>query len=208
MTQPFPPPQPSWQQYGHQQPPQWGPPGPPTPRPPRGAKKRKWPWVFGGVVLLAVIIGSVAGKETPGPAADTDSATAPVAADPAESDSTPGQDFTAGQTVERDGVQITAEPLRKVKLQYTDRRVCSTITYRNGGSDEAPFNLLNWKIQNPAGVQSNAVYALDDGLKSGQLAPGGTVTGDVCIIDQGAPGDYLVIHEGWFADPIRWAAKL
>jgi hypothetical protein len=133
---------------------------------------------------------------------------APLApADPAAGDS-PAQHFTAGQTVDRDGLQITAEPLRKVKPQYGDRMVCSKVTYNNTGTDQAPFNVIDWKIQNPAGVQSPAYMAQDGGLQSGQLAPGGSVTGDVCATDPGAAGGYLIINESFFADPVRWGAEL
>ena len=50
--------------------------------------------------------------------------------------------------------------------------------------------------------------AQDGGLQSGQLAPGGTVAGDVCATDPGAKGDYLIINEPVLTDPIRWKATL
>lgn len=119
-----------------------------------------------------------------------------------------GQAFTAGQTVDRDGVQLVADPLRKVRPQYGEAMVCSKVTYRNTGNDAASFNMFDWKIQNPAGVQSPATMAQDNRLQSGQLAPGGTVTGDVCATDPGAAGDYLIINEAFFADPVRWTSTL
>jgi hypothetical protein len=119
-----------------------------------------------------------------------------------------GQQFTAGQTVERDALQISAAPLRKVKPQYGTAMVCSKITYRNTGTSEQSFNMFDWKIQDPAGVQSPATMAQKSGLQSGQLAPGGTVTGDVCATGPGAKGDYLIINEPVLTDPIRWKATL
>ena len=119
-----------------------------------------------------------------------------------------GGQFAAGQTVDRDGVQINAAPLRKVKPQYGDAMVCSKVTYRNTGTTAQSFNVFDWKIQNPDGVQSTAAMAQKGGLQSGQLAPGGTVAGDVCATDPGAKGDYLIINEQFFADPIRWTATL
>jgi hypothetical protein len=119
-----------------------------------------------------------------------------------------GQQFTAGQTIERDALQISAAPLRKVKPQYGSAMVCSTVTYRNTGTGEQSFNMFDWKIQNPAGVQSAATMAQKGGLHSGQLAPGGTVAGDVCATDAGAKGDYLIINEPVLTDPIRWKATL
>jgi hypothetical protein len=52
-----------------------------------------------------------------------------------------GQQFTAGQAVERDALQISAAPLRKVKLQYGSAMVCSKVTYRNTGTSEQSFNV-------------------------------------------------------------------
>jgi hypothetical protein len=121
---------------------------------------------------------------------------------------TPGSDFTVGQAVDRDGLQITAEKLRKVKPQFGDRQVCTKVSYKNAGGEEVSFNMFDWKIQNPSGVQLSATMAGSGGLQSGKLAPGGTVSGDVCATDPGGKGDYLVINEAFFEDPIRWKATL
>jgi hypothetical protein len=121
---------------------------------------------------------------------------------------TAGQEFTVGEAVDRDGLQVTAEKLRKVKPQYTDRMICSKVSYKNASDEQVSFNLFDWKIQNPAGVQLPATMAQDGALQSGQLAPGGTVSGDVCATDPGGKGDYLVINEAFFEDPIRWKASL
>ncbi len=74
--------------------------------------------------------------------------------------------------------------------------------------DEEFFNVLDWKIQSPDGVQQLATYALDKGLSAGQLAPGGTVSGDVCRQGPGAKGEYVVILDRTFLDPIRWKATI
>jgi hypothetical protein len=90
-----------------------------------------------------------------------------------------------------------------VKPQYTDAVLCSTISYRNTSDIEQSSNQLDWKIQSPDGVQSGAYMAQDEALQSGQLVPGGTVTGDVFITDPGAKGDYSLINEAVFADAAR-----
>ena len=59
-----------------------------------------------------------------------------------------------------------------------------TVTYTNGGSQEASFNVYDWKAQDTQGAQrSQTFYSGDDvvSLGSGTLAPGGTVTGAVCF---------------------------
>jgi hypothetical protein len=210
MTQQYPQPSP----YGQQPPPGWVPPGAvPDPRhwqgygqpvPPSAPKrKRRWPWAVVAVLLLAVVIGSAAGKETPSsgaaPSVDEVAAPAEVAS---------GSGNAAGDAVEQDGLRITAAPLRKVKPKYGDRLLCSRVTYVNIGDDEEFFNVINWKIQSPDGVQAGAMFAQKDGLQSGQLAPGGTVAGDVCRKDSGRSGEHLIIHEATFADPIRWRSTV
>ena len=95
-----------------------------------------------------------------------------------------------------------------MKPQYTDAVLCSTISYRNTSDTEQSSNQLDWKIQSPDGVQSGAYMAQDEALQSGQLAPGGTVTGDVCITDPGAKGDYSLINEAVFADAARSKATV
>lgn len=208
MTQQFPPQSP----YGQQPSPGWAPPGAvPDPRqwqgygqvpPPAPKRRRRWPWVFGGIVLLAVVIGSVGGKEeTAAPAPASGGGTAASA----QSD---GQPVAAGETVTSDNLQVTAEPVRKVKPRYTDPQLCSRVTYRNTGDDEEFFNVIDWKIQSPDGVQQLATFALDKGLSAGQLAPGGTVSGDVCRQGPGVAGEYLVILDRTFLDPIRWKSTL
>jgi hypothetical protein len=70
---------PSWQPYAQQVPTsQWAPPGAvppqvgplaPSPRTPVARKRRKWPWIFGAVVLLlfaAVVAGVSGSKAAPG----------------------------------------------------------------------------------------------------------------------------------------------
>lgn len=209
MTQQYPP----QSQYG-QQPLGWVPTGSvPDPRqwqgygqpmPPAPKKKRKWPWIVGGVVLLLVLLSAIGGRgssTSPAPAAAGESA----AAQPAQSD---GQPVAAGETVTSDHLQITAEPVRKAKPKYTDSQLCSRVTYRNIGGDEEFFNVIDWKIQSPDGVQQLATYALHKGLSSGQLAPGGTVSGDVCRQGAAVGGEYLVILDRTFLDPIRWKSTL
>jgi hypothetical protein len=160
--------------------------------------------IVGGFIAMKMffdIVGNFGRSESP-PAAvsgPSDAATASVEQPPGE--------FTAGQTVDRDGLQITAAPLAKDRA-YGQKVLCSMVTYRNTGETEASFNQFDWKIQSPKGVQESAYSAEKEALNSGQLAPGGTVAGNVCIKDPGLKGDYLIINESFFADPVRWKATL
>lgn len=55
------------------------------------------------------------------------------------------------------------------------------VTYRNDGTADASFNMLDWKVQDTQGVVDSATIFLDgtDNLNSGTLVPGGTASGTV-----------------------------
>ena len=120
-------------------------------------------------MLLLVLLSAIGGRDSSTsstPAAAGQSA----AAQPAQRD---GQPVAAGETVTSDHLQITAEPVRKVKPKYTDSQLCSRVTYRNIGGDEEFFNVIDWKIQSPDGVQQLATFALHKGLSGANLRPAG-----------------------------------
>ncbi len=55
------------------------------------------------------------------------------------------------------------------------------VTYRNDGTADASFNMIDWKVQDTQGVVDSATIYLEgtDELHSGTLVPGGTVSGTV-----------------------------
>ena len=56
---------------------------------------------------------------------------------------------------------------------------------------------LDWKLQDPAGAIRRISLGSDNDLSSGELAPGGTVSGQVCFdAKSGAQGTWTVIYEG------------
>jgi hypothetical protein len=56
--------------------------------------------------------------------------------------------------------------------------------------------VFDWKLQNPQGAAVNAAFTGRDGdLGSGELAPGGTVSGEVCFDGAPRPGRNLLIME-------------
>ena len=56
---------------------------------------------------------------------------------------------TAGQTADRDGLQITAGPLQKVKPQYGQPLLCSQVSYLNTSATGQAYNMFDWKLQDP-----------------------------------------------------------
>ncbi len=104
----------------------------------------------------------------------------------------------AGQTITLEGVQMTVAPLVEGEPFGSTPVLCSSVTIVNNSDAPASFNGgFDWKMQDPAGVARMTTLGGSDALLSaGELAPGGTVTGDVCFRnDNGAPGQYAVIYE-------------
>ena len=178
---------------------------------PEGYKlKKKKPlykrvWFLALVIILAIIVikalsggggSDASGSAASNPdAASTGGAAAAPAADKAKTD------VAAGETVTMDDVQVTSTPLMPVKPQYSSSSyLCTTVTYVNGGKDSASFNTFDWKLQDPQGASRDATFGgSDKTLNSGDLAPGGTASGDVCFDDAtGASGTYKVIYSASF----------
>jgi hypothetical protein len=166
--------------------------------------KRVWFWLL---VILVVIIAAVSGggggdssTSTSG-SASTESASNDGGAAASAKDDKPKTDVAAGETVTMDDVQVTSTPLTPVTPQYSNSSyLCTTVTYVNGGKDSASFNTFDWKLQDPQGASRDATFGgSDKTLNSGDLAPGGTVSGDVCFDDAtGASGTYKVIYSASF----------
>ena len=116
----------------------------------------------------------------------------------------------AGDTVDADGLRITTTSL----VPGDDRlgsTLCTTVTYDNQSGGPTTFNGgFDWKLQSPNGaILSNTFTGSDNLLRSGELAPGGNMTADVCFdIRQGnSGGQYVVLLDPSFrfsSDRIAW----
>jgi len=87
----------------------------------------------------------------------------------------PRREISAGQTADRDGLQITADPLDKVKPQYLDPVLCTNVSYINNSGSEQRYNAFDWKLQDPNGNIANPTCSGKPDLPSGSIAPGGKV---------------------------------
>jgi hypothetical protein len=167
--------------------------------------KRIWFWLL--VILVVIIIAAVSGggggdssTSTSG-SASTESASNDGGAAAAPAADEAKTDVAAGETVTMDDVQVTSTALTPVKPQYSNSSyLCTTVTYVNGGKKSASFNTFDWKLQDPQGASRDATFGgSDKTLNSGDLAAGGTVSGDVCFDDPtGASGTYKVIYSASF----------
>ncbi|MCE3554429.1 DUF4352 domain-containing protein [Pseudonocardia sp. RS11V-5] len=102
----------------------------------------------------------------------------------------------AGGTVTIDGLAVTSTPLRRGASTF-EKTLCTTLTYANGGSRNTSFGMFDYKLQDPKGAIVNPTFfGGGTALDSGDLAPGGKVSGDVCFEDKAnAKGLYIVLYE-------------
>jgi len=98
------------------------------------------------------------------------------------------------RTTDFDNVRTTATNLVATKTSFSSG-LCSTVTHVNNDKDALSFNIFEWKLQDPNGVARNIGIFGDNDLGSGELAPGGTVTGNVCFDGDAVPGQYVLIYE-------------
>lgn len=165
--------------------------------------KRKRVLIPAGLLALAGI-GSAAGGNDPTSAAGT------LASDqsqetPAFAGAKPGDIWgPAGETLILGDLQVEATPLDSVHQMYSGDALCSTVTYTNKGDDSATFNPLDWELQDPDGASLMTTFAgSTDYLRSGELRPGGSVSGDVCFERQGS-GDYVLFLSPFLSDRGAW----
>lgn len=189
-----------WQQQGYQQPsqPNQVPPGyqqQTAPEPPK-KKRRKWPFVL---AILAVLIVIIAVNSGGGDSAGTaSSGAAPAGTVPASFPGATANDIAgnAGDTLTVGDMQVTASPL-KAGDSTLGKTLCSTVQIVNKGSRPGNFNIIDWKLQDPGGAALMTGFTGSKNmLSSGELAPGGNTSGDMCFDDKSAAsGQYVLLYD-------------
>lgn len=116
----------------------------------------------------------------------TSTSAAPADASGDAGTATQSQDLALGTSITLgNGLSVSVDSVDTSLTKYDGSPITAvTVTYTNGGSSEASFNVYDWKAQDTQGAQrSQTYYSGDDvvSLGSGTLAPGGTVTGAVCF---------------------------
>jgi hypothetical protein len=165
--------------------------------------KRIWFILLVAIVLIIIIVQATSGGDD----AASVSGSGDSSSDSGEAPAGPtfqGQtekDTSAepGQTITLDDVAMTSTALvdGDATLGAT---LCTSVTIANNGEDQVSFNSLEWTLQDPSGAIRNTTFMGSDTLlSSGDLAPAGTVTGDVCFDATGAAGTYAVIYAPTFS---------
>lgn len=186
-------------------------------------RKAQRPWykkkrfILTAAILVVIVIIAVA-TSVGGRGTTTTSPGGSVAQDPAAPPSFPGATSgdvvaQAGAAVDADGLKVTTTPLKKGD-DTLGETLCTKATYSNGTDSPARFSLIDWKLQDPNGTILNTGFTGSDNLLStGEIAPGGSTTGDVCFnAPQGNPtGKYVVLLDPSFrfsSERIAWLNTL
>ena len=150
------------------------------------------------VLVIIVIIAVTAGGDGDNGGGATDGAE--------QTEFQVGETYTTG-----DGLDVTVNAFNASSDAVGTQLVCAEVTYANSGDEQASFQgYWDWELQNPAGVITDPTFTGESTLDSGELAPGGTVSGAVCF--EGAePGEYQLIYDptlSFSSDTARWNATL
>ncbi len=159
--------------------------------------KKVWFWLL--VIVAVIIVATVAGGGGDDPSvsggSESDSATAAPAGPTFQGQTDKDTTAEPGQTITLDDVAITSSALVEGDSTFGPT-LCTNVTIVNNGQDSQSFNPFDYKLQDPAGASRDTTLGGSDTLlNSGDLAPGGTVTGDVCFDDPtAAAGQYALIY--------------
>ncbi len=93
-------------------------------------------------------------------------------------------DLAIGTTIDLDGLKVTVNAVTDGPSTYDGKPTKKiTVTYKNESSSSKSYNELDWKTENAAGDRKDAFGVIFESnpatLESGDLAKGGTKTGDV-----------------------------
>ncbi|MEJ5927822.1 DUF4352 domain-containing protein [Corynebacterium sp. H128] len=154
--------------------------------------------IIGALLLLGLITNLAGGNKEDGSSTSTDQQSSQTA-DKKQADKPPvksteplnvGEAFTTKKKLD-----ITVNSFAAQSSPFGTQLSCANVTYTNNGDGEVSFQgYWDWKQQNPAGVITNPTFSGGESLQSGKLAPGGTVSGDVCF-EGTAPGEYKLNFE-------------
>jgi hypothetical protein len=184
------------------------------------------------IVVLLIIITTAAnggskdapvtpapGVSGPAPAPSTDPSGAPVAAAP-PAPTFPGSESgdvvgLAGAALKLSDVTVTSAPIAagKVTPGFDTPTLCTAVTLANGSKQTVMFSAMDFKLQTPSGAILNTGFlGSAKQLSTGEIAAGGTVTGDVCFDNKSKEaGQFIVLYEpvfSFFSDRAAWINTL
>ena len=171
--------------------------------------KRVWFWLL-MIVILGIILGAVSGGSS-----DSDSKNGKKTGENTTVvTEAPKTVFKKGDVVELDGASIVVNKVTKVNGDDWNRPkngheyVIVEVTIKNESTSSISYNPYDFKMQNSQGVITDQTFYTSDrdtGLDSGELAPGGSITGTIPFEEPINDPQLTLIYEGnfWSNSQIR-----
>ena len=169
-----------------------------------------------GVILGFVVTSSAVSSishavDAPSPSAGSQSAQGPNVPPAFQGATVNDRVAQSGEVVNTNGLSLTSSAVKRGDGTF-GKSLCTTVKYGNGTNAAVSFNEFDWKLQGPNGaILSTTIGGSRNLLNSGDLAPGGSVSGDVCFdAKSGAQGQYVVLYQGsiFSGDRIAWLNKI
>ena len=118
----------------------------------------------------------------------------------------------AGASLKIGDATVTSAPIAKGDATF-GKTICTAVTLSNGSKETISFNAFDWKLQAPSGTILTTGFAGSKNmLSSGEIAPGGKASGDVCFDNKNAEaGKFVVLYEpvfSFFSDRAAWTNSL
>lgn len=114
---------------------------------------------------------------------NTENASKSSSASPSSSSNPNYSDLPIGTPAEyQSGLFVCVDAIKEGIVNSSGTRLTEvTVTYTNGGSSQEAFNSYDWRGEDAKGVQRTDSYFSEatNELKSGTLAPGGSITGNI-----------------------------
>lgn len=177
-----------------------------------GAKNKKpiykkvWFWAIIVIVLLGVIVGTSGGDSEPQKTGENSNSV---------SETTQKTEYRIGDVVELNGASVVVNRVEKSSGDSWNapknghEYVIVEVTIKNTGSSTISYNPFDFKMQNSQGNITDQTWFSSDrnnDLSSGELAPGGSVTGTIPFEEPIGDKGLVLIYEGniWDSKQIRF----
>ena len=170
--------------------------------------KRVWFWIL-VLIVLGIIISAVSGGSSDeSKNGKKIGENAPVSTEAAKTV------FKIGDIVELDGASVVVNKVSKVNgddwnhPKNGHEYVIVEVTIRNESTSSISYNPFDFKMQNSQGVITDQTFWTSDrntDLDSGELAPGGSITGTIPFEEPIGDPELTLIYEGnfWSNSQIR-----
>ncbi|WJZ03379.1 DUF4352 domain-containing protein [Corynebacterium freiburgense] len=179
-----------------------------APQPKKSGGCFKWAAIIIGAFIALIVLGTIfavvasQGGSNKSSSAQSGASQSNQAAEETGNDQqgSDGKDsnteLTLGSTFTgREGLEVGVNSFQIVEVEFLGPRACAEVTYVNTGDKQVDFQgYWDWTIQNPSGVISDPTYSGKNDLEHGKLAPGGTISGNVCF-ENSEPGEYLLVYK-------------